>query len=278
MKKLNLTNMMNTFSDTKMHETVAEIIYSHSTNKLDVREAALEGLQFESANLLVDLGCGFGFFTRALKGKLKTGARITGIDQCADYQSPYLESCKLAGVKGNFIASGINALKEIQTNSVDFIICSYAMYFFPEIIPEISRILKPEGTFVTITHSINHLNELFFCIKKTFDELDIQYPEYLPYELLIRNFSDENGLRLLSPYFDHIHEKEYRSSLVFNNGDDNSFRKYLQFKQPFYTPDTMKNDPTVFHKIITNLCSKLNTEDAIKITKDDTIFVCTNPT
>lgn len=39
------------------------------------------------------------------------------------------------------------------------VLCSYAMYFFPEIIPEVSRILKNDGVFIVITHATPHLHQ-----------------------------------------------------------------------------------------------------------------------
>lgn len=277
MKFTNLHNMLTTFSDTKMHEVIAKIIYDHSSNKLDVRDAALEGISFKSVNNVIDLGCAFGFFTRALAGKLKSETKITGIDQCNKYKVPYLESCNRLSKQGEFIGTGVNIIKGFPPNSVDLIICSYAMYFFPEIIPEISRILKPGGKFVTITHSINHLNELFLLIKESFNDLGIKHPKLLPYELLIRNFSNQNAANQLMLYFKNIQSKDYKSSLIFNKGDELNFNKYLNFKKPFYIPDSLDMDSTVFNELINNICLKLFASTKIELTKDDTIFICTNP-
>ena len=168
MNLLNKQDLVETFTDTKMHETVAGIIYKQSTNKLDVRAVALDGLQFQNAKTILDLGCGFGFFTRSLKDRVNTEANILGIDQCADYQNAYHNSSVIAGLKGDFKGAGAEYLHDLPSNSFDLIICSYALYFFPEIIPQISRILEPTGIFVTITHSDNHLFELFSLVKNAF--------------------------------------------------------------------------------------------------------------
>lgn len=273
----NLHDLIETFTDTKTHEEVADIIYAHSTNKLDVREAALANFSFENVKNILELGCGFGFFTRALKDKINSDVSILGIDRCPDYQRAYLNSCNMAGIQGNFEGDGVKNLHKINDNSYGFIICSYAMYFFPDVIPEISRILKPGGTFITITHSLNHLSELISFIKKIFKEQGLYYPDLLPYEKLIRNFTDENGIRLLSKSFENIEEKDYKSSLVFVKGDEENLAKYLRFKQPFYIPDAAKKLPEVYTNIISELCNKLVEGNTFRITKDDTIYICNNP-
>lgn len=273
----NLHDLVETFTDTKTHEEVADIIYAHSTNKIDVREAALENQSFDSVNSMLDLGCGFGFFTRSLKNKLNSNVSILGIDRCSEYKRAYLNSCNIAGINGNFDGNGVKNLSQHKDQSFDAIICSYAMYFFPEIIPEISRLLKPNGTFITITHSLNHLTELISFIKKTFKELGLYYSDLLPYEKLIRNFTDENGIGLLSKSFEDIEEKDYKSSLVFEKGDEQNLTKYLRFKQPFYIPDAAKKLPEIYENIISELSNKLTEGNTFRITKDDTIYICKNP-
>lgn len=277
MNSLNQQSLLETFTDTKMHESVAEIIYSHSTNKIDVRAKALEGLQLQNAKNILDLACGFGFFTRSLKGIANTEAQILGIDQCADYHNTFLNSCEIAGLKGDFMGRGANYLHDLPSNSYDFIICSYALYFFPEIIPQISRILKQTGIFITITHSSDHLFELISIVKKAFKTENINIPNCLPYEKLISNFSNKNGFKALSPYFDLIKEKAYCSSLTFGKGEEDDLKKYLTFKRPFYVPDSSAEKNMVYDEVIKFLCNNLHTGKSFKITKDDTIYVCYKP-
>lgn len=265
------------FTDTLHHKNVAGIIRAHSTNKLDVRDVALDGLQLENSESVIDIGCGFGFFTRALKGRLNPGSKILGIDMCAKYKIPYLESCKTIGMEGRFSGQDENVIMAMPTNSIDLIICSYALYFFPETIPEISRVLKPSGIFVAITHSGNHLAEIDSFISETFDILGIQNPGTLPCQILTDNFNNSNGQGLLSPWFGQVEEKGYCNSLRFEIGDLQDLEQYFRFKQPHFIPCDLESKNMIFNKMICRLREHLQSGSPFIITKDDTIFICKEP-
>lgn len=277
MVNINQQKLAEIFTDTLHHKTVAKIIHTHSTNKLDIRNVALNGLQLQNSRVVLDIGCAFGFFTRALKGRLNPGSNILGIDLCAKYKTSYLESCKIAGLQGKFSGLDEKTIKTIAVNSVDLVICSYALYFFPAIIPEISRLLKPSGLFVIITHSENHLQEIIAFLRETFDILGIQKPDSFPCQDLIDNFSNSNGYRLLSPWFGRLEEKEYHNSLHFEISDFDDLEKYFKFKQAYYIPDYLDNKDIVLNKMISSLREHLQSVSPFNITKDDTIFICKEP-
>ena len=263
------------FADVATHKIVANIIINHSTNKSDIREIALEGLDMKSGRKILDLGCGFGFFTRALKGKVHPEALVTGIDRFKEYEQLYIDSCITSGLKGKFIGSGKSVLSEFDSNCFDIILCSYALYFFPDIIPQISRILKNDGVFIAITHSKPHLKELTSYIKNILEKHNINPGLNLPYEKLINNFSNKNGYQLLSPWFENIRKIEYKSSLVFSDKDFSDFIKFLRIKHSFFISDNV--DKELINIIINQLRKDIQTKKRLKITKDDIIFVSSQP-
>lgn len=269
--------LVEVFTDAVTHKEVADIIYAHSTNKLDVREEALEGLRLDHCKTILDIGCGFGFFTRALKGKTHPDAEILGIDRCDTNRLHYLESCQIAGLNGSFTDAGVGIMQSFPDNHYDLIICSYAMYFFPEIVPEIARILKPSGIFVTITHSVKHLTELVELIKEEFSMAGTHAPPHLPYEHLICNFCDTNGPDLLKPSFTGVKEKEYRSSLIFDYNDFEQFEKYFRFKKTFYIPDYFDEKNMIYGNIIKRIRNDFDEGLTLSITKNDAIYVCIHP-
>lgn len=269
--------MSEIFADTLHHETVAEIIRDYSTNKLDIRSIALEGLQFQDCKTALDIGCGFGYFTRALKDRINPECKILGIDLCPENEASYLESTRIANLKGEFSGTDEKVILAIPTDTVDLVICSYALYFFPAIISEISRVLKPSGIFISITHSESHLAEVLSFIRNVFDELGIQKPESLPCQSLLDNFNDSNGYQLLSPWFTNIEKKKYNNSLHFKNGDFEDLKKYFKFKQGHFIEDNIDYKDKVINKIMSSLSVQLQQGRTFKITKNDTIFICKEP-
>ena len=260
------------FENPSAHLAIARIIRDHSTNRQDVRSAALEGLSFRSGENILDVGCGFGFFTLALKGRVRKGTKVLGIDRFAAYRKPFLDSCKSAGLDGRFTGSGIKTVYSLPSASFDLVLCSYCLYFFPGIIPELSRILKPDGIFVTITHAESHMKELIAFIKETYKMLKLHVSSLLPCEKLTNNFNDKNGGSLLSPSFARVKQKEYLSSLVFKPDNFKDLKTYLMVKRPFFIPDHLKDKDLIFDKIMSRLHQKLIPE--FRITKDDSIFIC----
>lgn len=273
----NYPKLTEVFEDVATHIAVAQIIHDHSSNKQDVRSVALEGLPLHLCRNMLDVGCGFGFFTLALKGRIKKGSAILGIDRFTNYRKPYLDNCKRAGLEGHFDGSGIKALFSLPSDAFDLVLCSYGLYFFPEIIPEIARILKPSGTFVIITHSDDHMQELITFIKTIYATLNLSVPGLLPCEELISVFDNRNGMSLLARKFNRTEEKQYHSSLIFDPGHFDDLKTYLRFKRPFFIPDKHETGNRVFNEVIRRLHERMILEKVCHIKKNDTIFICRKP-
>ena len=141
------------FRDVQKHLLIGQLIRRFSTNKDDIRKTALSQIDLSNCQNVLELGCAFGAFTEALKDKLHPAAKITGLDIVPEYKPFFLEACRRAGYSGTFSSSGVEQIKKYPADSFDLVICSYALYFFADMIPEIARVLKKDGIFITITHS-----------------------------------------------------------------------------------------------------------------------------
>lgn len=273
----NSGSLSEVFQDVSAHMLVSGIIRDQLTNNKDVRDEALKGLDLKSFKTVLDLGCGFGFFTGGLAGRLDRDAEVSGIDQFEKYRQPYLESASQAGIRGTFISEGISFINSLNDKSFDLIICSYALYFFPEYIRQISRILRDHGLLVVITHSCPHMKELTYLVKEILRDEEMHPDSLLPYEMLINRFCDYNGNDLLSECFEKISRKGYRSELIFNRSDFNKFADYFRFKIPFFIPPDKGGEQNLTLKIFNRVEDHLNRQGSFLITKDDTIFVCSKP-
>ena len=267
-------NLAKVFHDTESHLKVAKIICDHLVNFQDIRSIALKGVDFTDVRNILDLGCGFGYFTRGLKNKVHPDAVITGIDCHSKYKQLYLDACSDTGIQGKFISDGISAINSFKPKSVDLILCSYALYFFPEYIEQISRILKKNGTFVVITHAQPHMKEFTQYVKDILYNEGFDCREPLPYESLIEGFSNENGEALLSSRFSDINSINYKGRLVFNHGDIDNFRAYFKFKRSFFIPCKETDIGDLSAIILERMKTDINRFKKFEISKNDIIFIC----
>ena len=277
LSKNNSGELAEVFRDVSSHMIVSGIIRDQLTTNLDVREEALKGLDFAGFTKILDIGCGFGFFTGGLAGRLSPESEVTGIDLHDKYRKYYLASAEKAGIKGKFISAGISVINDFNEGTYDLIICSYALYFFPEYIRQISRILKDQGLLVVITHSCPHMKELTYLVKEIMASENISHDSLLPYEMLINRFCDYNGNDMLSPFFKLVSRKEFRSEILFDRSDFSKFVEYFRFKTPFFIPSGKDDKKKLTDKILNKVQNLIEQEGCFHITKDDTIFVCSKP-
>jgi ubiquinone/menaquinone biosynthesis C-methylase UbiE len=266
------------FRNVQNHQHIEGLIRQFSSNKEDIRLTALNEVDLSSCRNVLELGCAFGAFTEALKGRLHPEAIITGMDIIAEYEPFFLESCKRSGYSGIFSATGVQAIKKCPPVSFDLIICSYALYFFVEMIPEIARVLKKDGTFITITHDQCNMQELIHITRKTLKEHRLLLKnQLLPIEVIIRQFSAENGRKLLNPFFGDIRKFDFKNSLIFQPWDIFFFIDYYQFKSPFFLAGTGIQKISIVNKLLNKLQDIGAECKVITMCKDDTIFICSNP-
>jgi ubiquinone/menaquinone biosynthesis C-methylase UbiE len=265
------------FADAHTHQRIAYLIQRFSTNKQGIHQTALEGLDLKQCRNILDLGCAFGSFTEKLKGRVGAQAAATGVDAIAAYEPLFLAACQRAGVSGRFFSTGISVLKNFADQSYDLILCSYALYFFPEAIPEIVRLLHHKGIFVAITHHRRNSRELIKLTKKILDALGLYHEKHLPLEIIAGRFSSENGQALLMPWFGGIRTIDFPNRLVFTKEDIEHLKEYFRFKSPLYFTDTRLNLEAVMPVVLEHLAQAASEQKGMKISKDDSIFICTSP-
>lgn len=265
------------FKDASMHQKIADVVSRHLGNKTDIRQQALHGLDLTESKNILDLGCGFGFFTKGLKGRLHPEAKITGIDRFPEYEWFYFQSCEKAGLKADFRSNGIRSIEKLPERSYDLIICSYAMYFFPEIIGNVAALLKDNGIFIAITHATPHMEEFTAYVRSILKKNGLIVTVDLPYETLIDRFSDKNGMEMLQAHFDDVVSLEFKSKLLFGKDDHKDLIDYFNFKHSFFIPEIIDPDDELHHKVAASIRDDLKARKGLEITKNDAIFICTGP-
>jgi len=277
MKSLDEFSLDRIFKDAKRHKEIAQIVSRYLRNKTDIREQAFDNLYLSHARDILDLGCGFGFFTEALKDKVHSEAKVTGIDRFPEYEWFYFQSCEKAGIKADFRSNGSELVNKFEDNSFDLILCSYALYFFPEVIPQLSRLLRKKGTLIAITHSVPHMLEFTTYIRNILKENGLILTIDMPYETLISGFSNLNGKAELQKYFNEVEAKDYIASLYFGRNDHEDLASYFNFKHSFFIPEIIDPDDKLHNIVRARIKKDLLARNGLEIGKNDIIFVCTQP-
>jgi ubiquinone/menaquinone biosynthesis C-methylase UbiE len=255
-----------------------DIIKTYSTNKEDIRKTALDGLDLSSAVKVLELGCGYGFFIESFRERLNKNADITGIDIVGNNREAYLNNISVIGYKGEFIHGSVDKIKGFPDEKFDLIIASYSLYFFPYLIPQISRILKKNGLFITITHSEISLQSAIDLIIKSLLLAGINVQDELAITSLFKKFSTQNGYEKLSPYFSKVMMIQYRNSLVFPGEHISDCMAYIEKKKYLIYREILDSNPDKIEKyrqILNAQISEYSLQNqGIALNKDDSVFRC----
>ncbi len=265
------------FNDIHAHRHIADLIRRFSSNQRDVRQVALEGLDLRGCRRILDLGCAFGSFAESLRGRVHPAATITGVDVIEAYEPLFCEACRQAGIRGLFLPGGTSVLQTFADRSFHLILCSYALYFFPEVIPDISRLLSRKGIFIAITHHRRNAGELIDLTKNILAAKGLFRKRELPFEAIIGRFAAENGEALLKPWFQRIKTIDYPNTLAFPNADARYLLEYFRFKSPLYFTGVETDAEALLPLVLGDLERVFAERNGLTISKDDRIFICTLP-
>jgi len=266
------------FVDIKAHIASGRFIRDNSSNTHDIRDFTFDSADLGNCRDLLDLGCAYGFFTRGLAGRVHPDANVVGLDLWEGCEDHFVKACRESGFTGEFYLSDEIFCKRFPDDSFDFVLCSYTLYFFPEAIPDIARVLRPGGLFITVTHTVPHMQELVDLIKKLLGKHLGRPVRTLPLEKLFDAFSDVNGHQMLSPWFHKIMEKEYSNTLQVNTAALPNLINYLCFKRPKFIPrDLELDDQFIREDVADYLHDLLTRQEFFTISKNDTVFICQHP-
>jgi len=265
------------------HVETRRLISRYSVNREDIRESALEGLDMSGFEDVLDLGCAYGFFTEKLAGHLKRGAAVTGLDLIDDANRDlFLKTVGSMGCRGRFIAGSAELIGDMASDGLDLIVASYSLYFFPHLIGQIARVLRPHGVFIAITHAEASLQEVIRLIPGCMASAGLEAPPAEPaIGKLLRVFSLENGGEQLQGHFGRIERIIFNNELSFPLDSIEDCINYLGKKQTLLFKELFDGHPQragealscFYRELRENACR----EGKVVITKDDCIFRCFDP-
>lgn len=265
-----------------LHQAVNCIVYGHSTNRQDIRDFALQSIDFSRVRNILDLGCGFGFSALGLRGRLHKGTHLVGIDIQQAYQRPFLQACDAIGALGEFHASDAAELASYPPRSFDLIFSCFSLYFFPEAIPQIARVLSDDGTFVAVAHSRSALRELIRHVPPALEFLGVEIPELLSIQRLLAAFCAENGEELLRPHFAQVDATRFDNTLRFRPAELPHLELYLRMKRRLLFKEVYEAAPDsvgeALERIMAALAVEAREKGVVEFSKDDAVFLCRRPT
>jgi ubiquinone/menaquinone biosynthesis C-methylase UbiE len=256
------------YGDPRSHEAVSTLIRRHSTNIRDVRDAILQDVDLSSAVEVLDLGCGFGFMAQAIARLLPTEGRITGIDALRANRVPFEWRVRTEGRRAKFVRMTVDRRLPWRDRSYDLVVSTYSLYFFPQALPEIARVLRPGGRFLTVTHSAESLRNMLRLAG---------IPEVrAPLLTTVQRFCSENGSEILSRCFATVEPIDYQNSLRFDPEEIDSLLRYLRFKFRCFN-EWPESEPELCELESRELRQRLCAMDEIVLEKNDTAFWCSEP-
>ena len=256
------------YGDPQSHEAVSTLIREHSTNTCDVRDAILHDVRLASASDVLDLGCGFGFMAQAIARLLRPESLITGVDALGANRAPFESRVRSEGRRAEFVRMTVDDRLPWQDRSYDLAVSTYSLYFFPQALPEIARVLRPDGRFLTVTHSAESLRKML--------RLAGIPEEHAPLLATVQRFCSENGSELLGRCFASVEPIDYRNTLRFDPGEIDDLLRYLRFKFRCFT-DWPESEPELCELESRDLRRRLCAMDEIVLEKNDTAFWCSGP-
>ena len=186
-----------------------------STGKQGWASFLLENFDLKPACHILELGCGNAVFWKVVANKLPPGVKLT----LSDFSEGMLESAKNNTIGLNFIENYTVADAQFLPygdNEFDIIIANYMLYHVPNVekaLSEISRVLKPNGSFFASTFGKNNLKEVTETFRNYNNEIDSVLTE------MVAVFGLENGGEMLSKYFNSVEIKRYENNLHITSFD-----------------------------------------------------------
>lgn len=258
---------LSSFDFPSEHAAISDIIRRRSTNRVDVRDVLLDGMDLAGARAVLDLGCGFGFMTEATARRVAGDAHVVGVDVCPANEAPFLARVAATGRRARFVLHRIERRLDWPDASFDLILAAYTLYFFPDVLGDLARVLAPRGTFLAVTHTEASCRDLAGLLGLPTCEA--------PLVSTVGAFSAEGGMDLLAPWFEDVVRVEYRNALVFDAAHQEDFLTYLRFKLwQAAPPDALAGE---LAEVLGRAAETLACRGQVVVDKNDVAFRCTRP-
>lgn len=167
-------------------------------------------MNLEPEMKVLELGCGSGMLWKENQKKIPAGCHIL----LTDISSGMLEDTKknLSGSCPGKFSYEVMDCCDIRSEaaSYDKVVANFLLFYLRDIkkaVSEISRVVKPGGTFICATYGEHHMQEVEELVKEFNPKIRLSAVR------LHENFGLENGEAILSPCFGWVEKREYPDEL-----------------------------------------------------------------
>jgi ubiquinone/menaquinone biosynthesis C-methylase UbiE len=165
----------------------------------NAEEIAFEAVAEVRPARVLEVGCGTGDF--AVRVKAELAPELIAID----FSPRMVELTAARGVDAR--VGDVQAL-DFEDESFDCVVAGWVLYHVPALeqaILECRRVLRPGGTLVAATLGMDNLHDLWELLgDSSRDQL---------------SFSRENGIEVLTPYFEHVELRDAQAVAVFPDSE-----------------------------------------------------------
>jgi ubiquinone/menaquinone biosynthesis C-methylase UbiE len=255
------------YSDSKNFMARVELTRKFKTNPYSWLLWIFDQIQFQDKAKVLEIGCGNGILWKANLNRIPEDTRII----LSDFSEGMLSDARrvLNGDAERFEYQVLDA-QEISypDNSLDIVIANLMLYHIPDrekALSEISRVLKCDGALYATTFGTGNMREI--------SELVSTYDDQIHYSLepLAGAFGLENGEKQLRKSFKEVKMIKYQDSLEVTEAGP-LVDYILSFGKVNEALKGQKRKD--FESYLTGIIEK---EGRIKITKDNGIFIATQP-
>ncbi len=200
------------FKELKQELSMMSSIYKNYNKKISNENISeLSNLDLKQPNIkILELGCGDGSLWNKNFNHIPSNWEIT----LTDFSDGMLKDAKknLGEKRSRFNFKIVNAENiPFEEESFDAVIANHMLYHVPNInkaLKEINRVLKSEGILFASTVGKNHMKEIREIIS-TFDIYSLTSESWE----ITDSFQLENGLKIVSEYFNMVELKRYKDNL-----------------------------------------------------------------
>ena len=245
------------YENTTNLNTRISIHDKYSVNKQGFGNWIISNYQITDGMRILELGCGTGAIWTS---------KLNLIAKCEELVLTDFSEGMIKAAHNNIgdfpnVAYKVVDIQEIpfETNSFDIVIANMMLYHVPDLekgLSEVARVLRNGGKFYCATYGEHGIVPFITKLLKPYGAED----------RVNKNFTLQNGKKILAQYFSSVEMLEYIDSLEVTNIDD--MLDYI------YSLSIMTEVPNIKKDVVKKTLEQNMVDGILKVPKEYGMFVC----